>query len=926
MAAPSAPNDGRLLALTSPNLRSLESTKDDKSRSLHSYIRSQKVHISTYEREGKSLVASWDLDLSPADIPNATQQEASRKRLRDVDLENGFGTPLLKPRTQAKEPQAPARTHARTSMAGSSSDREDVIDDVGEQGSRRKPSKRAAKERIAARPKRVQGSDDVDSASDKRSPKRLRQADIQDYTRPILAAKPVAASRSKVKRKPSERGRKKLVVESSQKHTVDIEHQDRLAERRERRRAKKAIVAPNPCVAESDSGSVSGSVRSEHHQHRALRSRKTKKGAKSLNIPAGLALMHGFSAQNIGKHRLTLQYDVGVFGKGKASAKATVNKGKTSKPQLKMFSEDRFLRKNKQEGTSHQRVADKDIDHSDDCAAPESSPEPEARPSKRRKRTRVPSSGSATKDLGSSQKNGSQSSCPQKQKEPGKVREPSPNWDIELESGQLGSDSSSGTSICSGEDKTLGGTLLLDTRGFRSRWTTARNDGDTDYHARLDEADETAPVVKDGSSYSPSIAPSNSASQVADRNGQLCSAATARETTSKYFRITKVETGVVNRPLELDALLSSPRQTPSIRSDLPSFHSKHAPSDITANPLTNGSPTNPDSPLSLTRPVTLVQIDPQEVTQLIASPMVSSPLLGQERYPPVVFFTSPPSSIRRPAGPLSPVSPRMASDGSLGTEHMHSGSLNLDPYATYDMAVARYGIADGFLYDTVDAGHLPQYLSDVVPSGDFYPGGAQPPRAESVYLDAEELQEVPPYPEDFRAEWPDREDAEADWENYQATPMMQTEEMEDYYQPLEATEVSNDAPCYDGATDVDALCWATGETTGMCYEDSLTAPYQHYQVNAECESSQAADLDDPTEGWEDESELLTNEPGNYEDPTVLSNSVERFSQGRALLMGVTDSGIDSQGVIGNITAARTRLEADVARALHNGEYWRPQRW
>lgn len=82
-----------------------------------------------------------------------------------------------------------------------------------------------------------------------------------------------------------------------------------LEERRERRRAKKAIVAPKPLPAESDSGEDTDR---ERRGRSGKASKKSKKG-KGLNMLAGLALMHGFSATNIGKNRLTVSDDVSVM-------------------------------------------------------------------------------------------------------------------------------------------------------------------------------------------------------------------------------------------------------------------------------------------------------------------------------------------------------------------------------------------------------------------------------------------------------------------------------------------------------------------------------------------------------------------------------------------------------------------------------------
>jgi hypothetical protein len=66
-----------------------------------------------------------------------------------------------------------------------------------------------------------------------------------------------------------------------------------LTERRERKRAKRAIVHPKEL--EDD----------ENENCSSVPEKKTKK-AKQSKIPAGLALMHGFTATNVGKNRLTV--------------------------------------------------------------------------------------------------------------------------------------------------------------------------------------------------------------------------------------------------------------------------------------------------------------------------------------------------------------------------------------------------------------------------------------------------------------------------------------------------------------------------------------------------------------------------------------------------------------------------------------------
>lgn len=64
---------------------------------------------------------------------------------------------------------------------------------------------------------------------------------------------------------------------------------------------KRAIVQPKKIVvSENDDKNEPGSAPGEDV-------RKAKKGKKN-SIPAGFALMHGFTATNVGKNRLTVSY------------------------------------------------------------------------------------------------------------------------------------------------------------------------------------------------------------------------------------------------------------------------------------------------------------------------------------------------------------------------------------------------------------------------------------------------------------------------------------------------------------------------------------------------------------------------------------------------------------------------------------------
>ncbi|KAG2135906.1 uncharacterized protein EDB93DRAFT_795618 [Suillus bovinus] len=128
----------------------------------------------------------------------------------------------------------------------------------------------------------------------------------------------------------SKRKRKKAEVPVS-----DEEHEARLSERRERKRVKRDIVKPDSNIQVHDSPPAS------EREHKKVARKRAKKNLGT----AGLALLHGFSATNVGKNRLTLKplASLGVFNKGKSSAKTKVYK--TKEPAQKLFSEIAFLNK-----------------------------------------------------------------------------------------------------------------------------------------------------------------------------------------------------------------------------------------------------------------------------------------------------------------------------------------------------------------------------------------------------------------------------------------------------------------------------------------------------------------------------------------------------------------------------------------------------
>ncbi|KAG1770051.1 hypothetical protein EDD22DRAFT_116936 [Suillus occidentalis] len=123
-------------------------------------------------------------------------------------------------------------------------------------------------------------------------------------------------------RDPSKRKRKKAEVPLGS----DEEREARLGERRERKRVKRDIVKPGTNTAVHVSPPAS---------ERANKKVARKRG-KNHSGTAGLALLHGFSATNVGINRLTLKpsASLGVFNKGKSSAKTKVYKAKEASPEV----------------------------------------------------------------------------------------------------------------------------------------------------------------------------------------------------------------------------------------------------------------------------------------------------------------------------------------------------------------------------------------------------------------------------------------------------------------------------------------------------------------------------------------------------------------------------------------------------------------
>ncbi|KAG1907279.1 uncharacterized protein F5891DRAFT_1000895 [Suillus fuscotomentosus] len=229
------------------------------------------------------------------------------------------------------------------------------------------------------------------------------------------------------RRDSSKRKRKKAEVPFGS----DEEREARLSERRERKRVKRDIVKPNTNIAVHVSPSAS-----EKEYKKVAR----KKGKKHSGT-AGLALLHGFSATNVGKNRLTLKplASLGVFNKGKSSAKTKIYK--TKEPAHKLFSEIAFLNK-----TVTTKQYESPVDES---VVSDSS----SRPPSAVKKIKITNH---RKDRKSTQSTSNHSASPDLPRGSTAISEP---WDIELQSKCPSSDG-----FCPQPGKSITGTLVLDPR------------------------------------------------------------------------------------------------------------------------------------------------------------------------------------------------------------------------------------------------------------------------------------------------------------------------------------------------------------------------------------------------------------------------------------------------------------------------------
>ncbi|KAG8702571.1 hypothetical protein FRC08_003399 [Ceratobasidium sp. 394] len=123
----------------------------------------------------------------------------------------------------------------------------------------------------------------------------------------------------------------------------ESERVKRLAQRRNRRRARRAAMSG------ADEDAISETVSSQEDTGQSKKKRQKvvpKSSSKKAKVAPALLLMQTFSGQNMGKSRLTMKpsASVGVFNKGKASAKVQTKVQRAGRPDI-VFSESTFLNK-----------------------------------------------------------------------------------------------------------------------------------------------------------------------------------------------------------------------------------------------------------------------------------------------------------------------------------------------------------------------------------------------------------------------------------------------------------------------------------------------------------------------------------------------------------------------------------------------------
>lgn len=271
--------------LTLDNLKHSESSsKVDKAQFLKSYISSQKEHRKLYISEGQRVRASWDAP------PRKDEEEPARSV-----IDAGFRTPVLKPRVLCN------------AKAGSSLDKTVQLTN----------SSKISPDTVHAKDKRSKTKGSDKSLADDANKASLKALGSVIRPRPSQKTLEECIPSAKITIKGKASTRKRNHSSDSERNACEYLHvilssltdepsSPVLSDRRERRRVKKAIVAPRKHPTDENEDENIEVTKTPSKGKKKSDKSKGKSKDKNLSGAASLALLHGFSATNVGSSRLTV--------------------------------------------------------------------------------------------------------------------------------------------------------------------------------------------------------------------------------------------------------------------------------------------------------------------------------------------------------------------------------------------------------------------------------------------------------------------------------------------------------------------------------------------------------------------------------------------------------------------------------------------
>lgn len=394
--------------------------KVDKSSLLASFVKQQQRNTSVYEVEGRKYLQTWGRERPAASSTvgsrlghgsDGERRKTKEKQEREKSgRRTGIETPVLKPRNPAPRVEAIEKPPSRTKG------KEDVV-----------PVERA-KAAKGSKTKVVDKGEGREKAGASKVP--AHKANNESDSEADTETRDREHSES-------------YIVQSAQSTSNDTAIG--MNARKERRRERREIVNPKKRKDSPERNSEDGS---KSGGDTATGKKPKKKGGKNKKqkIPAGLALMHGFSATNVGKSRLTVSniYDsgtiltgsqmeptsrpTGVFSKGKASTKTATMKKTIANTG---FSELKFLNKRPVREKENSPEPDEPKHHRKEKAPPTKTN------ATSKKRAREPTPEQASTAESSSTSSGTEEDAEERPKR--RPRSSSITWDIEHESAKLAS-------------------------------------------------------------------------------------------------------------------------------------------------------------------------------------------------------------------------------------------------------------------------------------------------------------------------------------------------------------------------------------------------------------------------------------------------------------------------------------------------------